>query len=528
MNIVSRTFCSATRPGLGATSVRTRLLKCGIRTIHSTPARHGFRLKNSFIAGGILTIGAGAFLLTNNIDAEQKLADIGVFTWGYNGRKVVLPGSQDDAIKTPQSIPYFEGAELRDLVLGDDISVAVTANGDLVQWGNGYDPTVTVPEVVLAGKNIIRAVISQNTIYALTAKGDKIFSIPGSKAKQLELDTESETKRWYFSIFSSFSKNLAFKTINVPLQRSETVQDIVTGSQHALILTSKGRVFSAVTGSNPVYSTEGQLGVPILLGTDQDNLVLPEKVHEIVTLRGIEIVQIAAGSFHSVVRDNEGHVWTFGSNAYGQLGIDFTIETAFVPIPSLVPLDRLYNTRGLADTVCKYIAAGGDNTYFSVENKKKNEIDLWVSGSGLFGQHGTGRFMHMQGTPIRVKSLSGLKEFVNDKSQNIPIKSISIGKKHVAVVLDNAKSDNGEVKRELLLWGGNDWFQLGNGKRSQLARPTHVNTFVGSDVDKLPRRGGEFTDKRQNLTEGTSRQGKRVEATITCGNYNTAVYWKVE
>ncbi|KAK9351173.1 regulator of chromosome condensation 1/beta-lactamase-inhibitor protein II [Lipomyces doorenjongii] len=425
--------------------------------------------------------------------------------------------------------------ELRDLVLGDSFGVAVTARGDLLAWGDGYDPAANIPELILSSKNIRSVQISQDRIYALTDKGDTIYSLPGSRKEMQAVQEKEQNKKWYYSIFTPYRKAPAFTTIKVPLGTFESIKQIVAGDYHLVILTSSGKVYTCITGSKPVYSTEGQLGVPILLGDGEPGSIVPEHLHEVATLRGVKIVQVAAGESHSVVRDDRGQVWSFGSNSHGQLGLDYTIDTAFIPIPRIIPLEKLYNVQGNADVFCEYIAAGGNNTLFSIRNRKRNLADLWISGSGLHGQHGTGRYLHMQGVPIRVKSLSGIQEYCETSKnyKEIPIRYISIGKRHLAAVLDNATGADSKVQRELFIWGGNDWFQLGNGKRSNLPRPDYMNQFL-STPQKRPKKqpvpqGEEtqkFVNERQHLGAGKTKKGRKVEQTVVCGNYGSVVYWK--
>ncbi|KAK9366280.1 regulator of chromosome condensation 1/beta-lactamase-inhibitor protein II [Lipomyces kononenkoae] len=508
----------------------------GLRTV----ARIDYsRFAKNVAVGVVAVTGAtaltGYFLISQPVTAEQAEDNIGVYAWGANGKHVVGPGLKDVAVKTPRKISYFDDMELRDLVLGDSFGVAVTARGDLLAWGDGYDPAASVPELILSGKNIRSVQISEGRIYALTNKGDKIYSIPGSKRDMQNSADNKQNMPWYSSIFASYGKSVEFDTIKVPHGAFENIKQIVAGDHHLVILTSGGKVYTCITGSNPVYSTEGQLGVPILLEDGETDSIAPEQVHEVATLRGVNIVQVAAGQSHSVVRDDRGRVWSFGSNSHGQLGVDYTIDTAFVPIPNIIALDKLYNVKGNADVFCEYIAAGGNNTVYSVRNRKSNLADLWISGAGLHGQLGIGRYLHMQGVPGRIRSLSGILEYCEEdkKYQEIPIRYVSVGKRHLAAVLDNATGTDSNSHRDLLIWGANDLFQLGNGKRSNLAKPDYMNQFLSAHEKKPKKHGAtnaektvEFINERQHLGAGKSKKGRNVEETIVCGDYGAAVYWK--
>lgn len=359
--------------------------------------------------------------------------------------------------------------------------MAVTSKGDVLEWGTGFDESTSIPQFILKSHNIKSVQISRGRIYAVSKSGDKLLSIATSKAEQLQEQKTGGASKWFFSKTSP-------RQVKIPMQRGENIKQISAGEKHILILTTNGRVFSSATGSHAQYSSEGQLGIPVLL--DDDSSILPEDPHEISTLRGIRIAQIAAGANHSIARTEDGKVWVFGSNLYGQLGMDYSINTAFIPIPALLALDRLYNTRGEAKVACSSIAAGGDTSLFTVTNYKKQTDDLWVSGSGLHGQHGSGHYAHTLGTPQRIKSLC-----------NLPILSISVGKRHLAAVIDTHSESSDQ--RQLMFWGGNDWFQLGNGKRSNIALPSQLKT--------------------DNVV---SKSTSKFEETVVCGNLGTALYWR--
>eukprot|EP01084_Bolivina_argentea_P029228 54240_1 len=79
---------------------------------------------------------------------------------------------------------------------------------------------------------------------------------------------------------------------------------------HSLCLNSEGKVLSL--GKN----SDGQLG----LGTcDDKNHIEPELIPLFIQLN-IVVVDICCGTYHSVVLSNDGKVYTFGWNKWGQCG----------------------------------------------------------------------------------------------------------------------------------------------------------------------------------------------------------------
>jgi len=88
-------------------------------------------------------------------------------------------------------------------------------------------------------------------------------------------------------------------------QAGTDVMQVAAGFSHSLLLKADGAVWAA--GSNEY----GQLGD----GTNKDkNNWTP------ITQVGTDIIQVAAGFFHSLLLKTDGSVWATGGNAFGQLG----------------------------------------------------------------------------------------------------------------------------------------------------------------------------------------------------------------
>lgn len=88
----------------------------------------------------------------------------------------------------------------------------------------------------------------------------------------------------------------------------ETISVVSTGQEHILLLTEAGAVLSYGRGSR------GQLG-----HGDVENIV--DSAVRIEALEGIQIKSIAAGGWHSLALAESGDVYVWGWNESGQLGI---------------------------------------------------------------------------------------------------------------------------------------------------------------------------------------------------------------
>ncbi|KAF2075625.1 hypothetical protein CYY_003048 [Polysphondylium violaceum] len=101
---------------------------------------------------------------------------------------------------------------------------------------------------------------------------------------------------------------------------------VSSGIEHSLALTNQGKVFG--WGS----SKEGQLGQgPSIIEFDTST---PIQIGE--SLIGLFITKIACGAYHSLVLSDNGDVYAFGLNDYGQLGNGSSAHS-FVPMNTRIP-----------------------------------------------------------------------------------------------------------------------------------------------------------------------------------------------
>ena len=140
-----------------------------------------------------------------------------------------------------------------------------------------------------------------------------------------------------------------------PIENMTDIIQISAGGSHSLCLDNKGKVWAF--GSN-LY---GQLG----RYSDQNKTYIPTLIPDM-----INIIQIDAGGFSSLCLDNQGRVWSFGHNAFGQLGLGDNIDRN---TPTLVP-----NLNNIIQ-----VCAGGNHSLCLDKHGK-----VWTFGSNDGGQLG--------------------------------------------------------------------------------------------------------------------------------------------
>ncbi|KAI1812195.1 RCC1/BLIP-II [Poronia punctata] len=476
-------------------------------------------------------------LSSQHVQVKKSWENPGVYCWGSNEGKVAAPDSDEKTIKTPRRIAYFDGQLIRDIKLDKEFGAAVTEKGDLVQWGTGFSKENPTPTPTLKGKDLIRIEISRDRIVAL-GKSGAVYSLPVAAADQA----------------TSSSSNINYRELKPKgLGWGEQVTDISSGLEHVLLLTSKGRLFSAAS-SHSDFPSKGQLGVPGLTWSTRPQGPF-DQPHEIVTLKDFKISQIAAGDYHSLALAKDGRVFVFGDNTSGQLGFEAEAQIPFVDGPVPLPISTMYRGTHLKPRITS-IAAGGSTSFFTVDATRFAEpgedtskvrdlgrvtSDVWACGSGISGTLGNGKWTHVSLGPTKIKSMSGLSEYDEKSGSVVPIglARLSAGSTHAAAVLKHRTNVDASAKTsdqdtnfgaDVLWWGGNEHYQLGTGRRNNAATPIHIAPLEGRQGIAEKEQKGE-TNRFQLAPRTTTRIGQgdkarraTVEQRVECGRHVTAVY----
>ena len=488
-------------------------------------------------------------LSSQHLQVKKSWENPGVYAWGSNSGRVVAPDSADAVIKSARRIPFFDGILLRDLKLDRSFGAAIDDKGDLLQWGVAHSARESAPKVTLKGKDLGSIVLSRDRVLALARNG-KVYSIPVSETDQA---SGSKAKEASWLPFWSGEPTISYRTLQPDgLSWGEKVSQISGGLEHVLLVTSKGRLFSAACATED-FPSKGQLGIPGLTWQNRP-AGRYDSCHEVATLRGFDIVKAAAGDHHSLALDNQGRVFAFGDNSMGQLGLSPSAQPVMVDAPSLVPVHTLYKAKQAAGPpVATDVAAGGSNSFITVNVRPPTPtterssgrstlgritVDTFSCGQGIWGGLGNGRWTHIQGTPTKIKALSGLFEYDEATSRVLPIRVayISTGSTHTCAVLDNAtylgaheRSSKNDTNwgADALWWGGNEHYQLGTGKRNNISLPMYISPL---DMDAERDRGGDSGHRFQITPRKTVKfNGKTVsmEQRVECGRGVSAVYSSV-
>ncbi|XP_034287268.1 E3 ubiquitin-protein ligase HERC2 isoform X1 [Pantherophis guttatus] len=365
----------------------------------------------------------------------------------------------------------------------DDWTLSAGGSGTIYGWGHnhrgqlggieGAKVKVPTPCEALATLRPVQLIGGEQTLFAVTADG-KLYATGYGAGGRLGIGgTESvSTPTLLESIQHVFIKKVA----------------VNSGGKHCLALSSEGEVYSWGEAE------DGKLG--------HGNRSPCDRPRVIESLRGIEVVDIAAGGAHSACITAAGDLYTWGKGRYGRLGHGDSEDQLK---PKLVEALQGYRVidiacgSGDAQTLCltddDTVWSWGDGDYgklgrggsdgckvpmkidsltgvgvikvecgsqFSVALTKSGTVYTW--GKGDYHRLGHGSDDHVR-RPRQVQGLQGKK-----------VIAIATGSLHCVCC-----TEDGEV----YTWGDNDEGQLGDGTTNAIQRPRLVAALQGKKINRV-------------------------------------------
>lgn len=204
---------------------------------------------------------------------------------------------------------------------------------------------------------------------------------------------------------------------------------VATNNEHKI---AGGAGFSVSIRNDGTVWTWGENGYGQLGNSSTENKVIPNQIMGMSS-----VASVSAGSYHAVALKNDGTVWTWGYNRYGQLG-NGTIQYRTSPV----------EVSGLSDVV--QISAGYYHTA-----ALKSDGTVWVWGYNGEGELGDGTTTNRV-APVQVQGISD-------------IKAIACGGWHTVAI----KSDG-----TVWAWGYNGQGQLGDGTETNRTSPVQVSSLT--------------------------------------------------
>jgi alpha-tubulin suppressor-like RCC1 family protein len=293
-----------------------------------------------------------------------------LWSWGDNSSGQLGDGSQNRSLVPIQISNTWPSSAANDwtaVAAGDTHTLALKADGTLWSWGdnssgqlgnNGTPPHGTVP----------------NQVVTLNAAFDRSWvAVAAGGAHSLALQADGTLWAWGDNSGGQLGDPLIVASINTPNQVANATllppsnsgwRGIAAGTAHTLAQQADGTLWS--WGSNFF----GQLG-----NGDASDHPAPVRV---LNPGAAPFVALASGSGHSMARQADGTLWSWGSNTAGELGIGLSDPDPLHPLPHGTPVQEAFHSGNWAGIS----AAGG----FSVALDAAGS--LWAWGSNQSGQLG--------------------------------------------------------------------------------------------------------------------------------------------
>jgi alpha-tubulin suppressor-like RCC1 family protein len=198
-----------------------------------------------------------------------------------------------------------------------------------------------------------------------------------------------------------------------PIQSSTTTPQILPvsgifkasfGLNHSLLLSTNGFVYGS--GDNGNRQVGNNLSAT--------NALTPTDVNS-ANLTQANIVKIMAAENHVVALRNDGTVWTWGNNEFGQLGIGSSIPRSLIP----VQISTLSNITDInTSTISGDGIAGGNQVGTTIA--RRSDGTAWVWGGNSKGQLGNGTTT-FSNIPIQYGTFTNVVQ-IQANDQNIGVR----------------------------------------------------------------------------------------------------------
>jgi uncharacterized repeat protein (TIGR02543 family) len=403
-----------------------------------------------------------------------------VFAWGHNFYGQLGDGTRIDKVNPVDITAGFNlssGELITQLSSGNEYSSAITSRGRLYIWGinnvnqlgdgttiNSNTPIdITSRFNLNLGETVIQVTLGYGQTVALTSR-NRIFTWGNNDSGQLG-DGTLTTKAIPTDITSRFN-----------LSSNETFSSVSLGWKHSAVLTSSGRLFT--WGSN-FY---GQLGD----GTTTDRYT-PTEINSVFNLNsGETITQISLGFNNSSALTSSGRLYTWGRNAFGQLGDSTSVDRT---LPTNINSQFNLNS---GEIITQIILSPDHSSALT----SKGRLFTW--GQNMYGQLGNGKTSGRY-TPTEITSHLNL--VLEER-----VSQVSLGWQHSSALTS---------KGRLFTWGYNFNGQLGDGTTINRNIPIRLDNNTLYSNESIVYIFNETLSENTPLREGYTFDGWYIDRELT-------------
>eukprot|EP01119_Soliformovum_irregulare_P013895 TRINITY_DN3741_c1_g1_i1.p1 TRINITY_DN3741_c1_g1~~TRINITY_DN3741_c1_g1_i1.p1 ORF type:complete len:837 (-),score=233.99 TRINITY_DN3741_c1_g1_i1:384-2633(-) len=265
-----------------------------------------------------------------------------VYCFGFGGHGQLGTGSMENR-NSPSSALNLLGRPILKIAAGGGHTCAFDSSGMVYEWGGASSYTkieMSVPRLVSGLKEKRVTMISCGALHTMAVTEDQsgdpseVYVWGDNQSNKSPRLMKNLAGKKIFEISSTalscfvITNDLIIYSWNLSQENNLTIVDVehkihkmACGGNHVLFLGDRGKLYS--------YGKDcesGQLGLSTV-----------KSVNEIVQVEipGY-VVAMACGNDHSIVVTSEGKVYTFGDNKHGQLGLGDEISRN---VPTILPFN---------------------------------------------------------------------------------------------------------------------------------------------------------------------------------------------
>ena len=353
------------------------------------------------------------YLMTVYPQIGNQLITPELWVWGQN----ITYGAIGDNTTTDRSTPVTTlagGANWKQVSSGGNHVIGIKNDGTLWTWGRNS-----------RGQLGTGTAVDRLTPVTTFAGGTNWKQVAGTDQISFGIKTDGTLWTWGYNLQNTLGNNTS-NNCSTPVTTfagGTEWKQVAAGGYAAAAIKTDGTLW--VWGKN--YTT-GQLGINNASNTPATPVT--------TFAGGTNWKQVACGgNFMSAIK-TDGTLWTWGVNAYGQLGINSTTGPICTPVTTFA-----------GGTNWKQVACGGGPNVIAI----KTDGTLWC-----WGRNNTGSI----GDNTATNRLTPVTTFAGGTNWK-------------------QSSANGAIKSDgsLWMWGGNGSGQLGD--NTTTTRSTPVTTFAG-------------------------------------------------
>ena len=399
-------------------------------------------------------------------------SDGNAYAWGNNTNGQLGDGTNTNRttpvkVKKPTGVPAsFTYVQVN---AGNSHSLAVGSDGYVYAWGNNNHGELGNGSSGGFSNVPVRVMDPNNA-----GKGLAALQVSGGGEHSLAIDANGKTWSWGGNYYGQLGKS-ANISVYAPNPIPWQVQYPSVAGTIQIMQISAGTWHSLAVDTNGRiwawgWNQYGQLGNSTNSGQTSPNPA-PMQVAYPYSAGAVEAIQVSAGDEHSLAVDSNGNVWAWGLNQVGQLGNSInTGSTTANPVPSQVQYPKSAGT-GLKTV---QVSAGGGHSM--AVDSKGNAWAWGLNSPGVLGDNTTTD----RHSPIQVvdsaKSTNSAGPWLHAVQVN-------------AAFYHSLAIDSDGIARA---WGNNNTGQLGNpdaGSQSLFPMPVAFNlqpVITGAIFDTSP------------------------------------------